>query len=1106
MDNLSPEAWSTELAAELQRLSGLLHDGSPDIRLAPGERRLVAVLFLDLKDYTGLAEKLDHETLHHLVRSLMGLLAREVEAAGGYVDKYEGDMIMALFGAGGYSEVPCQRAVSCGLKMLERVRTAAGILQRQEISLGARVGVSYGPVTVAPDPSGHLTATGDEVNVASRLQSHAPDGGLMVSAAVRRAAGDYFSWVDHGEKTIRGRSEPVHAYLAEGAGPLRRSWWREASRCAGVPFVDRLEEISRLMVVLEMRSGPRVAVVTGEPGSGKTALVTEAVSRLDDGDGPLVVTGRSMAFDQPPYWLWKEVLRDLARKGDDPEEHLRGLLEGRGSGESSFTLDAAEGLVKSVLSGDFRGQLEDGPLDSDGMVSGLVRDALEAEAARSGGLALVLDDLHWMDSRSAAVLDALLQEGPPPGVVAVIVSREPIASAAGTDAVDIRLEGLDDSALEEMAEHLLRGRSGLVPEEITMLARKTGRTVGRYPLYFRDMILYLMESGSLEAACGGGEGLETGLGRIPGTLAALVASRFDQLPEEHRRMLQYASVLGQGFPRGLLARYLEAVRRETSPPLPDDTGSALALLVRKRLLRTGATSAGETVSFRTPLARRVAYDTLLLHNRRILHGIAAGLCLEPSSPPGHMPGMAARHLRLAGDLPGAMREGLEELRQASAGYKTTEAIDWSDRLMEWAAERESGARADSILEILDHRRSALELEGRIEECRRTLDRMLDLADSHGLPDWKARAMIGMGSLMSVTGAPQLALELLEKAARLARSQGERELLALSLANKASCLVRLGKFAEAEGNLDSALGLADAVGDPPLAARCLLVRSQLEMGMGRLEEAEATLRDLISRESGPSVRIRMAATANLGAVLSGAGRLEEAGKSFAEAMRGAESIGDSRVQASCLCNLAALRRRSGDPEGALDDLEKALVLARELGDRNLEGEALLNMGTAMADMGRPEEAFRRSLQAFEALRRLGGSRHLGLALRNAAVFAGDAPAAGIMRELMDALESAGGLLEPDKLAAALVAAARAARRKGMLIRVAQLCGRAESMLAEAGGETLAEIRALQAVCHLEGGSRREAAEALREAEELAGSSPHSADLRRDLRELGAVLER
>ena len=173
MDNLSPEAWSTELAAELQRLSGLLHDGSPDIRLAPGERRLVAVLFLDLKDYTGLAEKLDHETLHHLVRSLMGLLAREVEAAGGYVDKYEGDMIMALFGAGGYSEVPCQRAVSCGLKMLERVRTAAGILQRQEISLGARVGVSYGPVTVAPDPSGHLTATGDEVNVASRLQAEA---------------------------------------------------------------------------------------------------------------------------------------------------------------------------------------------------------------------------------------------------------------------------------------------------------------------------------------------------------------------------------------------------------------------------------------------------------------------------------------------------------------------------------------------------------------------------------------------------------------------------------------------------------------------------------------------------------------------------------------------------------------------------------------------------------------------------------------------------------------------------------------------------------------------------------------------------------------------
>ena len=134
--------WSAELAAELQRLSGLLRSDSTHVELAAGERRSVAVLFLDLKDYTGLAERLDHETLHHLVRSLMGLLAGEVKSSGGYVDKFEGDMIMALFGAGGESEAPCKRAVSCGLRMLERVTSAGDILARRGINLSARVGVS----------------------------------------------------------------------------------------------------------------------------------------------------------------------------------------------------------------------------------------------------------------------------------------------------------------------------------------------------------------------------------------------------------------------------------------------------------------------------------------------------------------------------------------------------------------------------------------------------------------------------------------------------------------------------------------------------------------------------------------------------------------------------------------------------------------------------------------------------------------------------------------------------------------------------------------------------------------------------------------------------
>jgi tetratricopeptide (TPR) repeat protein len=565
-------------------------------------------------------------------------------------------------------------------------------------------------------------------------------------------------------------------------------------------------------------------------------------------------------------------------------------------------------------------------------------------------------------------------------------------------------------------------------------------------------------------------------------------------------MLQFASVLGQVFPEDLLACYLEGIRSETSAGLPEDFNGALSLLVDAKLLRRRRTPDAETVSFRTPLARRVAYNTLLLHNRRILHGIAAAACLETASRAPRRSGMAARHLKLAGDGAEAMKHGLVRLKQAAGGYQTTETISWSDQLLDWAAEAGSGARAETLLEIMDHRRGALELEGRIAECRKTLERMMSLARSHGLPRWRTRVLIGQGSLMSVTGAPRKALELLEAGARMAGAHGCRDLLALALSNQASCRIRLGDLEEAEDNISAALRAADAVDDPTLAARCLLVRSQLEMSTGRLGPAEKTLRELLSREGGASVRIRMAATANLGAVLSGTGREREAERSFLEAMRGAESIGDRRVQASCLCNLAALRRRLGDPEAALESLRIALPLARRIDDDNLEGEVLLNMGTALADAGDSNGAFSRSLEAFELLRRLGGSRHLGLALRNAAVFAERAERREHLPKLMDAIDSARELLGPEERAQALVLAARAARRMGLMLRASQLVGTARGCLSGGGGLLLAEIHALQGICHLAGGSREEAGRALSKAESLLGEDSPKEDLEADLLEL------
>jgi hypothetical protein len=248
---------------------------------------------------------------------------------------------------------------------------------------------------------------------------------------------------------------------------------------------------------------------------------------------------------------------------------------------------------------------------------------------------------------------------------------------------------------------------------------------------------------------------------------------------------------------------------------------------------------------------------------------------------------------------------------------------------------------------------------------------------------------------------------------------------------------------------------------------------------------------------------MAAMADLGAALAGMGRDAQAESILEEAVRGARGIGAARVEASCLCNLGALRRRSGDPDGALGCLGRALSLARRVGDSGVEAEALLNMANALADSGGVGQAFDASMEALAVLKGMGGSRHLGLALRNAAVFAGDAGSGRQLDRLYAELSEAIGMIAESERPGVLIAAARAARGQGMMLRAAELASAAEHSTDDPTDQQLAAVRAIQAICSLDGGDRAGAEAAYGQARNLAGQNP-DADLRADLEELRAEL--
>ena len=320
--------------------------GEPGVssrHLLPGERRTVAILFLDLHGFTALSELLDHEVVHRMATGVMKALSRVVEAHGGYVDKFEGDRIMALFGADEAHENDCVRAVSCGLRMLETIEELGPVIRSTQASLAARVGIAYGNVTVAPDAAGHTTATGDEVNVASRMESGAEVGTVRVTGRVHSECGSVFEWLDLGEAEVRGRSVPVHAYRPLGPGAEQRHRWGRSAGLRSSPLVGRERELGLLREAVREhmetgrlnRLGGRahlVLQIIGEAGTGKSRLANELIEAgCGLGGEPIVLRGSARSFSQRPFWLWTEVLGSLRTSvadGSSEPAGLRSVLEG----------------------------------------------------------------------------------------------------------------------------------------------------------------------------------------------------------------------------------------------------------------------------------------------------------------------------------------------------------------------------------------------------------------------------------------------------------------------------------------------------------------------------------------------------------------------------------------------------------------------------------------------------------------------------------------------------------------------------------------------------------------------------------------------------------
>jgi class 3 adenylate cyclase/tetratricopeptide (TPR) repeat protein len=603
---LSPERHSPEIPEDLARKILASKD------TIEGERKVVTVMFCDLVGSTAIAERLDPEEYHDLLEQYLGLAFHEIYRFEGIVNQLAGDGLMALFGAPIAHEDAPERAVRAALG----IRTALDAFNGRargdhEVELTARIGIHTGPVvvgTVGNDLKMDYTAIGDTTNLASRLESLAQPGAILVSEATYRLVRGRFDMRSVGPSTVKGKSDPIVAYEVHG---LRETLTpiAIAAEHGLTPLVGRDPELAQLEACFHQLPArlAQVIAVVGDAGSGKSRLVYEFKRRLESSGTTFLETRCSALNQMVPYHPWVTMLRHFFQITPiDPPEVMCEKVASRVR-RWDASLQGAYPYLCLMLS-------LPAPDVGDMPVEELKRKEFEAMGhlikaeAMQAPVVIIMEDLHWIDEQSREIVERAVAQINRAPVMLIFTHRPEFQpqwrpSAAFTS---IHLRRLSEDETTEILRAVAQGP--LPPElEQLVLAKAEGS-----PFFAEEITRALLEGGYLTRENGHHRltrPVEEVL--IPGTVQEVIAARLDRLAPHAKRALQVAAVLGRQFHRHQLEQLLQDDGIDVAGALDQLEGRGV--IHRKNVFSNDEFRFGES------LTQEVAYEGLLLKQRRQLH-------------------------------------------------------------------------------------------------------------------------------------------------------------------------------------------------------------------------------------------------------------------------------------------------------------------------------------------------------------------------------------------------------------------------------------------------------------------------------------------------------
>jgi adenylate cyclase len=899
---------------------------------AAGQRRQVTVLFVDLSGYTHLSEQInDSEKMYELVQRCTKMFANDVYKYDGMVDKFTGDGLMALFGAPIAHENSAELAIRAALDMQADLEIlSAELKDRLGSEIKAHIGLHSGSVIVGGVGSNMMmnyTAIGDVVNQASRIETAAGSGMILVSDVVYRQVRTLFDFEALAPLQLKGISQPVSTYRVLGTKSKPGSVRGIEGLYA--PMVGRDGELERLhqaVNAMNIEKLGRFAAVSGEAGIGKSRLISEFKSLLSQ--LPVqVLEGYSLIYRKGiSYWIFQDmILRMLEADAETPRSECQARLRERVTRVLPKRVDDVLPYLEHMLS------LPLSNPDTAKRIDYLaaeqlrqqiflaVRDLILAETLQKP-VVLILEDLHWADSGSLELLDFLLDSLVKNPIVIVAVSRSfadgklaEISRRAGEllrlRFTDLTLKSLSPDQSDRLFSQLLAIQS--MPEALRthIVQRASG-----IPLYLEEILRMLMDRNLLIRVDGHwqlADKVDLALLGVPDTLEGLILTRFDHLELVQRHILKVASVIGRSFTRAIIVECLPTLTSE-------EVNHSIRVLLDREFILPDPSPGGEYM-YKHILVADTIYSTLLKRERKELHGRVAETIEKLFAD--HLENqidVLARHYFWSDRIERALHYLILAGQKAARNYNGNQSQKYFEDALSLLPEIEHSHQ--QALQVHTGLGDALALAGKYPEARSAYENAVQVSAG----DEKTSA--------------EIACSLQRKIGMTYECQGDYD----------QVLVCLGAASQAlrDAGLDSPAELSQILNDT----------GWIYFRRSNLDEAEAYLTQALGlAEKAGRLDIVSSVYNRLGGVHYQQDHFKQARDFVGKSIAIREEIGDILGVARSYNNLGNLGWKLGDWDEALENFKRSAELQARLGDE--EGITILNnnLGLLQIDRGDTDEA-------------------------------------------------------------------------------------------------------------------------------------------------------